>query len=123
MAQLAGMIHVIDDDPSFRKGLERLLRAHGFQVRAFGSAEEFEARADPAEPGCIILDVNLGGISGIELRHRLSQSASAIPVVFVTASDSDAVRKAAIAAGCAAFLQKPIPARELMSVVNNTLAR
>ena len=123
MAHLAGMIHVIDDDPSFRKGLERLLRAHGLQVRAFGSAEEFEARTDPAEPGCIILDVNLGGISGIELRHRLSRSASAVPVVFVTASDSEAVRKAAIEAGCVAFLQKPIPAKVLMEIVSETLAR
>ena len=86
-------------------------------------AEEFESRANPEEPCCIILDINLGGISGIELRHRLRQSASAIPVIFVTASDSDMVRKAAVDAGCAAFLQKPILARELMNVLSETLAR
>ena len=61
MDTLTGMIHVIDDDPSFRKGLERLLRAHGLQVEAFASAEEFKARGDPRQPGCIILDINLGG--------------------------------------------------------------
>jgi len=117
------MIHVIDDDPSFRKSLGRLLRAHGLQVETFASAEEFEARGDPREPGCIILDINLSGMSGIQLRLKLAEPTAGIPVVFVTASDSEAVRKAAIEAGCVAFLQKPIPAKVLMEIVSETLAR
>ena len=86
------------------------------------SAEEFEARTDSVLPCCIILDINLGSISGIELRHRLTEPSSSVPVVFVTASDSDVVRKAAIDAGCIAFLQKPILAKDLMDVVSGTLA-
>jgi FixJ family two-component response regulator len=118
------MIHVIDDDPSFRKSLGRLLRAHGLQVETFSSAEEFQARSDLREPGCIILDINLGGMSGIELRRELAEPDGAgIPVVFVTASDSEALRKAAVEAGCVAFLQKPVPAKVLMDVVSETLAR
>ena len=117
------MIHVIDDDPSFRKSLGRLLRAHGLQVETFSSAEEFQARSDLREPGCIILDINLGGMSGIELRRELAEPDAGIPVVFVTASDSEALRKAAVEAGCVAFLQKPIPAKILMDVVSETLAR
>jgi FixJ family two-component response regulator len=116
-------IYVIDDDPGFRRGLERLLKAHGLEVRSFASAEEFEARAGLLRPACIILDINLGGMSGIELRYRLGEPDVGVPVIFVTASDSDSVCKAAIDAGCAAFLRKPVPAKALMDAINETLAQ
>jgi FixJ family two-component response regulator len=116
------IVHVIDDDHGFRKGLERLLKANGLKVRTFESAEEFEAHADLAEAGCLILDIHLGGMSGIELRCKLTQTGAQVPVVFVTASDNEATRKAAINAGCLACLEKPFPANVLLDVVGGALA-
>jgi FixJ family two-component response regulator len=120
---MAGAVHLIDDDPDFRRGLERLLRAHGMEVKAFESAEEFLAQESPEEAGCLILDIHLGGISGIELRRRLAKNPGFnIPVVFVTAIESQAIRDAAVEAGCIAVLQKPFPGKALMDVVARALA-
>jgi FixJ family two-component response regulator len=115
-------VHVVDDDGGFRKGLERLLKANGLKVRTFGSAEEFEEQADLTEAGCLILDIHLGGMSGIELRCKLTESGSEVPVVFVTASDNEATRRAAIDAGCLACLEKPFPASVLLDVVGGALS-
>jgi FixJ family two-component response regulator len=111
------LIHVVDDDRGFRKGIERLLIAHGMEVRTFSSAEEFQAQADHDEPACIILDIHLTGMSGIELLSRLTRLGPRIPVVLVTASDSDVTRRAAMAAGCDAFLQKPFSSSVLMEAL------
>jgi len=110
-------IYVVDDDSGFLKGIERLLRAHGLDVRTFSSAEEFEAKADPADAACLILDVHLAGISGIELLNRLNQSEFKIPAVLVTGQDSEVTRRAAVAAGCSAYLEKPFSGRELMDAL------
>ena len=115
-------VHVVDDDSGFRRGLERLLKANGLDVRTFGSAEEFEAKADLTEAGCLILDIHLGGMSGIELRCKLTGSGSDVPVVFVTASDNEATLRAAVSAGCIACLEKPVRASVLMDVVGEALA-
>ena len=111
------LIHVVDDDRGFLKGIERLLIAHGMQVRAFSSAEEFQARADLDEAACIILDIHLAGMAGIELLSRLTRLGPRIPVVLVTASDSEVTRRAAMAAGCDAYLQKPFPSSLLMKAL------
>ena len=111
------LIHVVDDDCGFLKGIERLLNAHGIEVRTFSSAEEFQAGADPNEAACLILDIHLTGMSGIELLNRLSRWGCRIPVVLVTASDSEVTRRAAMAAGCDAYLQKPFPSSALMEVL------
>ena len=111
------LIHVVDDDRGFRKGIERVLTAHGMEVRTFSSAEEFQADADLDEAVCIILDIHLTGMSGIELLSRLTRSGRRIPVVLVTASDSEVTRRAAMSAGCDAYLQKPFPSRLLMAAL------
>ena len=111
------LIHVVDDDRGFLKGIERLLIAHGLEVRTFSSAEEFQAEADLDEAACLILDIHLTGMSGIELLSRLTRSGSRIPVVLVTASDSEVTRRAAMAAGCNAYLQKPFPSSVLMEAL------
>ena len=94
-----------------------MLIAHGMEVRTFSSAEEFQAAADEDEPACIILDVHLTGMSGIELLSRLTRLGPRIPVVLVTASDSEVTRRAAMAAGCDAYLQKPFPSSLLMKAL------
>ena len=112
-------ILVVDDDRGFRKGLERLLRAHGFDVTSYASAEEFQATADPGAATCLILDIGLGGISGIELRRQLAASGCAVPIVFITANDNEPTRREALSSGCLAYLEKPFPASSLIEVLNS----
>ena len=111
-------ILVVDDDRGFRKGLERLLRAYGFEVAGYSSAEEFQATADPSAASCLVLDIGLGGISGIELRRQLSASGCAVPVVFITANDNEPIRREALNSGCLAYLEKPFPASQLIEALN-----
>jgi len=113
-------IFLVDDDRGFRKGLERLLRAHGFDVTGYASAEEFQATADPGAATCLILDIGLGGISGIELRRQLSASGYAVPVVFITANDNEPTRREALSSGCLAYLEKPFPASQLIDALNRS---
>ena len=113
-------ILVVDDDRGFRRGIERLLRAHGFDVTGYSSAEEFQATADPGTAACLILDIGLGGISGIELRRQLSASGCAVPVVFITANDNEPTRREALSLGCLAYLEKPFPASELIDALNQS---
>ena len=115
--QFPKVIFVVDDDPDMLRSLGRLLKAHGFETRVFPSAEAFLAQADQADATCLILDIQLGGASGIELRRELSRSGSLVPVVFITANDNEATERAAIEAGCVAFLSKPFTARALLDAV------
>jgi FixJ family two-component response regulator len=114
---MAITVAVVDDDPSMLKGVERLLNAHGFGTEVFTSAEDFLDRGDQSKVGCLILDVNLGGMSGIELWHRLQAAGSALPVVFVTGVDDEATRATALRAGCVAFLRKPFLGNLLIEAI------
>jgi FixJ family two-component response regulator len=111
------LVVVIDDDRTMLKGLERLLNASGFDTEVFCSAEAFLARAEPREAACLVLDIHLGGMSGIELRRRLAASGSAVPVVFMTAFDDETTHEEAVEAGCIACLHKPFPARLLIGAI------
>ena len=112
---IARKVTVIDDDPTMLKAIERLLRVKGFEVETFASAEAF--LAGERKSTCLVLDIHLGGMSGIELRRRLSASGSHIPVIFITALDDDATRKQATDAGCAAYLRKPFLADLLIGAI------
>jgi FixJ family two-component response regulator len=116
------IVLVVDDDGGMLKGMGRLLRVHGFDPQLFDSIEDFENRADLNQALCLILDIHLNGKSGIELRRELAVSGSSIPVIFITAKDSDATRKAAIDVGCAAYLTKPFSARSLMDAIGQAAA-
>ena len=89
------------------QGLKRLLSAHGFRVRTFASAESFLDGIANCEVDCLLLDIHLGGISGIDLQRRLTSSGTDLPVIFMTAIDSQATRQEAFDAGCIAYLKKP----------------
>ena len=108
---------VLDDDLSILKGIERLLRAHGFDAELFYSVEDFQERANLREAICLVLDINLNGRSGIELRREIAIAGVSIPVIFITANDSDTTRKAAIEAGCVAYFAKPFPAKSLVEAI------
>ena len=111
-------VFVVDDDLSLLKSLERLLGAYGFEAEVFEFAEAFCEFADAEDGLCLVLDINLGGQSGLELRHQLTASGSSLPVIFVTGNDSENVRKAAIDAGCIAYLRKPFGADRLFDAID-----
>ena len=81
------LVFVVDDDPGMLKGIERLLRMHGYDSRLFPSAEAFENHNDFEQATCIILDINLNGASGIELRHRLKDAGVSVPIIYITGND------------------------------------
>jgi FixJ family two-component response regulator len=111
------IIAVIDDEPSVLRSLRRLLTSHHFKTEVFSSGEAFLARPEADDVACIVVDIHLGGMSGIEVRRRLAARGSTVPVIFMTALDSSAVRREAIEAGCAAFLPKPLSGHELVGAI------
>src|SRR5262245_30475506 len=117
MSTLRKLIAIVDDDPSMLKGVQRLLTAHGFDTEVFNSAEAYLGRNSGREPACLVLDIQLGGMSGIELRRRLAAIGSATPEVFMTAFDDETTRKDAVDAGCVAYLHKPFLARLLIGAL------
>jgi FixJ family two-component response regulator len=110
-------VAIVDDDAELLKGLQRLLNAHGLGTKAFSSAEAFLATNSGMGIDCVLLDVHLGGMSGIALRRALSASGSRLPVIFMTAFDDEATRQQAQAAGCVAYLRKPFPGRVLIEAI------
>ncbi|MDE2377939.1 response regulator [Bradyrhizobium sp.] len=111
------VIFVVDDDPSMRTSMKRLLREHGFTARLFGSARALLDHSDFSDALCIVLDVNLDDQSGIELRRRLTDRGVKTPVVYVTGNDSPANRAAALQSGCIAYLTKPFAATSLIESI------
>jgi FixJ family two-component response regulator len=99
-------IAVVDDDESLCRSLSRLLRAAGLQPVSYASAEAFLADAKQPRFDCLVLDIQLDGISGIELYQRLKAVGSTIPVIYITAYDEPAARESALAAGCAGYFLK-----------------
>ena len=112
------VVAVVDDDPSTLRGIERLLNAKGFDAETFHSAEAFLSGEAASRAICLVLDIDLGGMSGIDLRHRLAASGSKLPVIFITAVDDDATLREATEAGCIACLRKPFPAHSLISAID-----
>lgn len=118
MATRQKIIAVVDDDPSTLDAIGLLLDAYGFAPKLFGSAEAFLERGVAEPVDCLLLDIHLGGLSGIGLRRRLDASGSTLPVIFMTALDDAATRGQALRAGCVAYLQKPVLARQLMDAID-----
>jgi FixJ family two-component response regulator len=116
-------VFVVDDDPAMLKGVQRLLKVHGFNTELFDSVEAVCSRANMDDAFCVVLDINLNGKSGIELRHRMTSRGDALPVIYITANDDDAIRKAAIESGCIAYLTKPFSARALIDPILQVLSR
>jgi len=117
------VIAVVDDDPDMLKAIGRLLAAHGFRPEAFASAEAFLNCNWAREPACLVLDIHLGGMSGIDLQRRLKASGSRVPIIFITAIEDEAARGEAIDAGCVAYLRKPFMARQLIGAIDDATGR
>lgn len=114
-------VAVVDDDESFSRALGRLLRAYGFEPLFYESAEAFMQDTSQPSVECLVLDVHLGGMSGLELLQRLSALGRTTPAIFVTAHDEPEVRQKAEQVGCAAFFRKPVPGRLLVEAITNAI--
>jgi FixJ family two-component response regulator len=111
------LIAIVDDDPSMLSGIRRLLNAHGFATEIYDSAEAFLKRAAEHKPHTLVVDIHLGGMSGIELRGRLQSMGCKLPVIFITAFDDQVTYNSAMQAGCVACLRKPFSAKQLISAI------
>jgi FixJ family two-component response regulator len=118
MPESQRIVAVIDDDPGMRRGIERLLNVHGFATQSYASAEEFMARNGQETATCIVLDIGLEGISGIELRRRMMASGCAIPTIFITGRDDPATLREADELGGVACLLKPFLASTFIRAIN-----
>jgi FixJ family two-component response regulator len=114
------LVYVIDDDASLLRALRRLLGAGGFRVCTFSSAEEF-LESSKATPACLVLDVHLGGLSGLDLQERLVADGRRIPVVFITAHDDAITRERARRAGAVDYLRKPFNDESLIAGIKRAL--
>ncbi|WGD56555.1 response regulator [Bradyrhizobium sp. CB1650] len=112
-----GSVFVVDDDLSMRISMKRLLREHGFVAKLFDSAAALLDYGNFDEAICFVLDINLDGKSGIDLRQELMDVGATAPVIYITGNDSSANRAAAIASGCIAYLTKPFTAQSLIESV------
>lgn len=117
MHKTAGLVAVVDDDAAMRTSLERLLGASGYTTTGFASAEQFLNSGIADRAIGLVLDIHLGGMSGIELRRRLLAAGATIPVVFITAFDDEATRREADALGYVDYLQKPFEASRLLGAL------
>jgi two-component system response regulator FixJ len=116
-------VFVVDDDESVRGSLRFLLRSAGLESRAFGSAPEFLGAYDPAQPGCLVLDVRMPGMSGLELQQELNLRGAVIPVIFITGHGDIPMAVEAMQHGAHDFLQKPFRDEDLIERVRRALAK
>jgi len=116
-------VHIVDDDDSFRTAMARRLKNAGYEVAVYPSAQDLLDRLpDENEPGCILLDVRIPGLSGPELQERLSELASALPIVFLSGYADVQTTVRAIKGGAEDFLTKPVSSEDLFAAVERALA-
>ena len=121
---MPSLVHVVDDDTSFRTAIERRLKHAGYEVQTYSSAQHLLDRLPGVEePGCILLDVQMPGLSGLELQNRLLELGSILPIVFVTGHSDIPKTVQAIKAGAEDFLTKPIPSEQMIAAIERAMAR
>ncbi|NIT36028.1 MAG: response regulator [candidate division Zixibacteria bacterium] len=121
MTGAEGTVFVVDDDPSVRGGLARLFKSVGLAAEAFASAREFLGRAPIEGPACLVLDVRLPELSGLDLQEELARAGVAIPIIFITGHGTVPTSVRAMKAGAADFLEKPVDEQELLDAVRRAL--
>ena len=117
------IVFIVDDDPSVREGLERLLRAVGWKVETFASAQEFLAHRKENIPSCLVLDVALPGLSGLDLQKQIMEANREIPIVFITGHKDVPTSVRAMKAGAVEFLLKPFSEQDLLDAIEQALRR
>jgi FixJ family two-component response regulator len=110
-------VAVIDDDASVRKALARLLRASGFEVEAFASGAEFLESSRAGAPDCLVLDVHMPSVSGLDVQAALRARGILVPIIFITAYDDNSLRERALEQGAVAYLRKPLTEKVLLGAI------
>jgi FixJ family two-component response regulator len=110
-------VSVVDDDESMRRMLSRGIQAAGFDVAVFNSAEEFLDSGNPSNSDCLVLDVDLPGMNGIELQQHLNESGTDISIIFMSGHADDRIKKRALEAGAAGFFSKPLSISTLVATI------
>ena len=123
MPETDAIVFVVDDDVSVREALESLVRSAGFRVETFASAKEFMARRRGDESGCLVLDVRLPDLSGIDLQKRMAKLNLDLPIIFITGHGDVPTTVQAMKAGALEFLTKPFVDRDLLDAIRNAIAR
>jgi FixJ family two-component response regulator len=116
-------IAIVDDEEPVRKALKRLLRASGLEAESYASGKEFLQARAARQPDCVVLDLHMPGMSGLEVLRELRESRSGLPTVMITAYDEPASREQCLAAGAAAYLRKPLDERLLLNAISATVKR
>jgi FixJ family two-component response regulator len=116
-------VAIVDDDPSVRRALRRLIHSEGYGVQTFASAGEFLEALPRGRPGCLVLDVYLDGMSGLELQERLVADRIDLPVIFITAHDDVVTRTRIERFGAAGHLRKPIDEQPLLEAIRLAIGR
>ena len=116
-----GMVYVVDDDEAVRDSLQWLLEGKGYRVRCFDSAESFLSRYDPREVACLIVDIRMGGMTGLELQTRLIEGHSPLPIVFITGHGDVPMAVDTMKKGAMDFIQKPFKEDQLVGLVERML--
>ncbi len=117
------IIAIVDDDPSAREGLSSLIRSAGLQVETFASAQEFLARPGAETPSCLVLDLQLPGLSGLDLQKRMVEVGLEIPIVFLTGHGNIPASVQAMKAGAVEFLTKPFDEQDLLHAIHEAIER
>ncbi|HEX4163835.1 MAG TPA: response regulator [Bryobacteraceae bacterium] len=115
------MVAIVEDDESYRLAVQRLLKSAGFSVESFASAEDFLSSGRPQETGCLIADIRMPGISGLDLQAQLISDHYTIPTIFMTAHGDEKMRLQAMRAGAVKFLMKPFDGENLIEAVRVAL--
>jgi len=118
-----GTVHIVDDDPSIQRSLRRLLESVGLNSECYSSAQDFIERRNADAPGCLLLDVRMPGLSGLELQDHLRSKACMLPIIFLTGCGDVPMTARAMKAGAVDFLQKPFNEQELLEAIERALAR
>ena len=121
-ATLRPLLSVVDDDEMLRESLPDLLREVGFEARAFSSGHEFLSSKYVDETSCLILDVAMPGMSGLDVQQELKRRGQAIPIIFITGQKDEDIRKQALRQGAAKFLYKPFSDNALLDAVSEVLS-
>jgi FixJ family two-component response regulator len=119
----APVVSVVDDDASIRKSMTRLISAAGYTVRVFASASEFLAREPSVGPSCVVLDVRMPGVTGLDLQRTLASAVHEIPIVFITGHGDISMSVKAMKAGAVDFLTKPFAGKDLLEAIQRAVAK
>ena len=117
------LVFIVDDDPSVREGLSSLLRSVGLHVRTFPFAEEFLRYPKPEVPACLVLDVRMPGLSGLDLQREMAASEEGVPIIFITGHGDIPMAVRAMKAGAVEFLSKPFREQDLLDAIQQALER